>query len=466
MKNYVCAFLSSTLFSVFLSAVLVTGCSNGNKSVALRDGTATPVPGEQTKPSNPGGQPGSTPAPLPSPGDGTNPGAPDTPPTPTPTPAPAAKPVARFLCEGAMSKSFNTLRGDAAPNFQMPSLTPSVNEIPMYWVSTGTPLQSDGNTMFFIMQGQEQFQGPLKIYRSTANLLSGAATAQVLSNFPGVPPLGGFPYENLKMSRHILSANWKRTAYLYPATDGTYTWESLKGSKFTVPFNANESFNPEFIGGDDYLRFEQESSGTLTQKFYNFNTKKTFSLPDPVDSKDSQLFGYIDAAKKNLFWVEGHLGGPWKIRMTSVSSPTKATTLGTLSGSAVRLPMTFADRGGETVLVYIEEQLGTDSRERTFLKSGTIHVVGISAGQAKITSEKTVSYSDEIKNSPMNPRAIENGVLSGLFVDPMSGRIFSSFSAVGGLVSFDLNSFSWRTHGALSGSACNNPAWGIEVTNE
>lgn len=468
MKNSVCASLSSTLFSVLLSAVLVAGCSNDNKSVALRDGTATPAPGEQTKPSNPGEKPGSSPVPLPSPGDVTNPGAPGTQPTPTPTPAPVTTRVARFMCEGAMSKSFNTLRSDAVANFQMPILSPAVGNFPMNWVSSAVPLQSDGNTVFFVMQGQEQLGSPLKIYRATGNLLSGVANVQVLSSFAGVPAQGGFPYENLKLSRRVLSANWKRTAYLYPATDGTYTWESLKGSKFTVPFNANDSFNPEFIGGDDYLRFEQERQGygTVTQKFFNFVTKKTFSLPDPLDDKDSQLFGYIDSSKKNLYWVEGRLDGTWKIRMTSVSSPTKGVTVGTLSGTSVHLPMTFVDRGSETVLTYVEEQFATDDRNRLFLKSGAIHVVKVSASQVKITSEKTVPYSEEIKNGSLNPTVLAGGVLNGLFVDPISGRVFSTFSAVGGLVSFDLNSYSWRTHGAISGSACYNPAWGIEVTNE
>lgn len=465
MKN--AGALSSTLLSVLLFASFMVGCSDSNKSVQLRDSAPAPAPGSEN---NPGEKPGTEPAPAPTPE------APGEEPIPGPIPGEpglGSNRVARFICETQKveSRSFNTMRGDAISNFQMPSIVPYFNGKPFTWVKSAIPLQSNGNTVFFVMRGQMDPFSPWKIYKATGRLLDSAANVEVLSNYPGLPSKGGYAYENLNMGRDVLSANVKRTAYLYPANDGTYTWENLKGSKLTVPFKANRSFNPTFIGSDDYLRFDQEgsSSGAITQKFYHFDSKKTISLPSPAESRDSQVFGYIDVSKKNLFWVEGRPESSWKVRMSSLSNPSKGVTIGTLPGeaSAIRLPMTFMDRGGETILAYAEELRGTDQTGRVFLKSAAIHLVKVSATQAKITSEKAISYSDEIKNSAAMEAVVRSGILAGLFLEPLSGRLYAINLPNGGLVSFDLNGNFWRVHGGVSISyGCYNPQWGVEVTNE
>jgi len=456
---------SSTLLSILLFASFVVGCSDSNKNVQLRDGTQTPAPGSGN---NPGEKPGTSPTPVPPQG----PGTPGEEPIPV-APTPVSDRVARFICEtqSADSRSFNTMRGDAISNFQMPSIVPYFNGMPFTWVKSAVPLKSDGNTVFFIMRGQMDQFSEWKIYKATGRLLDSAASVQVLSNYPGVPNKGGYAYENMNLNRDVLGANVKRDSYVYPANDGTYTWENVKGSKLTLPFNANRSFNPTYIGGDDYLRFDQEGSdsGVITQKLFSFPNKKTISLPSPAQSRDSQVFAYIDAAKKNIFWVEGRPDGSWKVRTASLSNPGKGVTLGALPGDAasIRLPMTFLERGGETILAYGEEVRGTDQYGRITLKNASVHLVKVSTSQAKILSDKTVPYSDEIKNGALMEAVIRTGILGGFFVEPLSGRLYAINLPNGGLVSFDLNGNVWRVHGGVSISyGCYNPQWGIEVTNE
>lgn len=460
-----------TLISLLLSASLLTACSESSKSVNLRDAAPAPAPSTGNKPTE---KPG-TPTPTPTPEET----APDQPgeesptsPSPTPTPAPIAVRAARFICETQLnnSRSFNTLRADSVSNFMMPSLVPSMNGIKVNYVKSAVPLTSDGSIVFFILRAQEDGFTPWKIYKATGNLLSTTANMEVLSNYQGIPPKGGYAYENLKMDRRILGANIKRSAYVYPADNGTYFWESLKGTKFSVPFNADSSFNPTFVGGDDYLRFDQETSDrVLTQKFYHFDTKKTLSLPSPVDSKDNQLFGYVNAAKNTLYWVEGRPEGTWKVRAISLNTPAKGMTLGTLSGtaSAIRLPMVFVEHKGESLLAYNEELMGTDRSGLPILKNASIQLVNLSAKQAKITAVKSVPYSDEIKGTARHAAVLNGGILAGLFLEPISGRLYSTNLAGGGLASFDLNENTWSTHGMVgSVFGCFSPEWGIEVINE
>jgi hypothetical protein len=464
MKKSTCALNSTLLFSVLLSASGMVGCSNSNNSVPLRDNTAAPAPGQQNKP---GEKPGA-PTPTPTPG---NPPTPIDEPKPTPTPTLVASRVARFICETQLSpsRSFNTLRGDSVNNFTMPSLVPAINGLKVNYVKSAVPLQSNGNTVFFVMRGQEDAFTPWKIYKATGNLLNSSASIQVLSNYEGIAPKGGYAFENLKMDRRILGANVKRSAYVYPNDSGVYVWESLKGSNFAIPFNANESFNPTFVGGDDYVRFDQENGGVLTQKFYQFDNKKTLSLPSPADSRDHQLFGYVNAAKTTIFWVEGRPDGQWKLRMAPLNALSKGTTLGTLPGiaSSVRLPMAFLDFQGDTTLAYNEEVTDMDRNGLPTLKTAVIHLVKASAKQAQITSSKSVPYSDEIKSMAQNSTVLGGGILAGVFLEPISGQLYATNLAGGGLASFDPRSNTWSAHGMVSSSwGCYNPEWGVEVTNE
>lgn len=443
---------------------LIVGCSNSNSSVSLRDG-GTPPPSTGNGPSEKPGAPN----PTPTPGDNT-PDNPGTQPTPAPTPTPAATRVARFICESELqnARSFNTIRGDAVSNYMMPSLIPTVNGHSVNYAKSPVPLSSNGTTVTFLLRAQEDDFTPWKVYKATGNLLSSSANLQVLSSYQGVPPKGGYAYENLKLDRRILAANSKRSAYLYPTSSGTYTWESLKGSSFTVPFNADSAFNPTFIGGDDYLRFDQERNGgpTLTQKFYSFNSKKTISLPSPADSRDNQLFGYINAQKTTVFWVEGRPEGTWKVRAMGLSSG-KSSTLGTLPGTsaAFRLPMVFVDYQGESLLAYNEEQVGADKNGNAVLKTAVIHLVKVSSKLMKITGDKTIPYSDELKTSASTPQALAEGILSGLLFEPISGDLYAPILTAGGLASFGLESNTWKTHGMVAKVyGCFNPEWGVEVT--
>lgn len=469
MKNTASA-LNTAVLTLLFSASLFVGCSDGNKSVSLRN--ASPAPGNNT----PGEKPGS-PAPTPTPAEPT-PGTPGEEPTPAPTatPQPAPSRVARFICEGETnnSRSFNTLNSEAVSNYQMPSLVPYISGQPLKYSKSPVPLQSNGEVVTFIMRGQEDDFTPWKIYKATGNILDSRANLQVLSSFAGTPPKGGFAYENLKLGREILSANLKRTAYLYPTADGTYTWESLAtGKNFSVPFNANTSFNPTFIGGDDspYLRFDQERDGlgVLTQKFYHFDSKKIISLPAPADGRDSQLFGHVNGSQTTLYWVEGRPNGVWKIRALNLNSPSTAFTVGTVPGNpaAIRLPMTFIDTPSTTLLAYAEEEVGVDKSGRSFFQTAALHLVSASAKLVKITADTTVPYSDELKNTALNAAAMNGGILGGVFFEPISGRLFSTVLSAGGLASYNLNSRTWRTHGMIARTfGCFNPQWGVEVTHE
>lgn len=468
MKNTASA-LNSAVISILISASLVVGCSEANKSVSLRDANQAPNGGNNT----PGEKPGS-PVATPTPGQN-NPGTPGEEPTPAPTatPAPVVTRTARFICEGETknSRSFNTLSGDAVPNFQMPSLVPYINGQPLMYSKAPVPLQSNGEVVTFIMRGQEDAFTPWKIYKATGNILDSRANLQVLSTYPGFPPKGGFAYENLKLGRDILGANVKRTAYLYPAESGTYTWENPStGKSFSVPFNANTSFNPTFIGGDDYLRFDQERDGlgVLTQKFYHFPSTTIISLPAPADSRDSQLFGHVNGSKTTLFWIEGRPNGVWKIRAMTLGS-SSAVTVGTLPGNAaaIRLPMTFIDTPTTTLLAYAEEEVGVDKSGRSFFQTAVLHLVSASAKQVKITADTAVPYSDELKNTALEAAAMNGGILGGVIYEPISGRLYSPVLSAGGLASFDLNSRTWRTHGMVARIfGCFNPQWGVEVTHE
>jgi len=467
MRNSTCA-LNSVLLPLLLSASLVVGCAENDKSVSLRDTTTAPgndnIPGEKP----------STPVTKPTPAEDILPG-PITTPTPKPIPTPArASRVARFICEGETknARSFNTLSGDAISTYQMPSLVPYINGKPIMYSKAAVPLQSNGEVVNFIMRGQEDAFASWKIYKATGNILSSRANLQILSNYPGFPPKGGYAYENLKIGRDVLGANVKRTAYLYPANDGTYTWRSLAtDNSFTVPFNASNSFNPTFIGGDDYLRFDQERAGlgVLTQKLFHFDSKRIISLPAPADSRDSQLFSHVNGSKTTVFWIEGRPNEVWKIRAMSLSSPGSGKTVGTLPGNpaAIRLPMTFIDTPSSTLLAYVEEEVGVDRAGRAVLMTSALHLISASAKQAAITNTSVASYPEALKNTALEAAAMYGGILGGVFYEPISGRLYSSILSAGGLASYDFNTNTWRTHSMIARTfGCFNPQWGIEVTHE
>lgn len=461
---------------VFLPVLLVANlllisCGGNTNSVRLQDNIPTP---EENNPNNPGEKPEQpTPSPTTAPEEPT-PTPSGQSPSPSPTPSPSSDRVARFICEGERQKetrSFNTLRGDVVSNYVMPSLIPYVGSRHVLFVKSPVPLQSDGTSVFFILRAKEDGLTPWKVYKATGDLFASKAKLQVLSNYPGAPPKGGYVYENFKLERRILGANVKRSAYVFPDDNGTYLWESLRGTKFALPFSAETAFNPVFVGGDDYVRFDQERAGTstLTQKFYHFDSKKTLSLPPPVDAKDSQLFGYMNNQKSTLYWVEGRPEGTWKLRALSLRDTAKVSNLGTLPGTPtnIRLPMVILESKGEPLVAYNEEEVGVDKNAQTYLKLGAIRLVKANSQLGKISSTTSVDYSEELKRSAKDVFTLKEGILGGLLLEPLSGKLYASILSAGGLASFDLRTGTWQTHAMFAKVyGCFNPDWGIEVIND
>lgn len=460
------------LIFLLLAFNLLSGCAPSSKSVQLKD----PSKPDQVN----GGSNSQKPEPTPDapqapeePGDDGNVVPPA--PNPTPTPIKDVSRVARIMCETDRNGAdrFNTLRADVVSTYIMPSLIPYLNGRNVAIVRSPVPLQSDGKQAIVIMHAQADQFSPWKIYKSTANLLTQKADLQLLSNFEGpskdnqqFPYL--WPYTALKMEPQFLTANFKRTAYVYPNDSGTYIWESLKGSRIVLPMNASNSLSPFFVGGDDYVRFDQLSPNgdALTQKFYHFDTKTTLSLPPPMDPQDSQLFGYVNAAKTALFWVEGRPDGTWKIRTLGLKAGSKAVILGAIPGNpkSIVLPMTFLDQG-ETVLAYTEEDRVLDNRGQALFKTASLHLVKASAAQLRILSTQSIPYAEDFMMfaRPTN----SDGVLRHLFLEPISGKLYASNIPKGGLISFDLKSKSWGVHAMYENAfGCLNPQWGLEVPRD
>ncbi|WP_413288587.1 hypothetical protein [Bdellovibrio sp. HCB337] len=451
---------------------LILGCAPSNKVVQLKDPSKPEQVDGNGNSQKPEPTPDTSPTPA-EPGDGGDP-VPTPPAIPTPTPIPDVSRVARIMCESQPydGRAFNTLRADVFSSYIMPTITPYVNGRYVLRVKSPVPLQSNGREGFVVMRAQEDEFSPWKIYKSSANLLTQKADLQVLSNFEG-PVYGSLHpyldvYRNLKMEAQFLTANFKRSAYVYPNDKGTYIWENMKGSRIVLPFNASESFSPFFVGADDYVRFDQLSAtgGALTQKFYNFDTKSTISLPAPIDSKDSQLFGYVNAAKTTIFWVEGRADGAWKIRSIGLRAGSKAVTITTLPGNprSVVLPMVFLDHG-ETVLAFSEEESVRDTRGQASIVTATLHLVTASAKQLKVLNTQSIPYGDDFKMyaKPGSPE----GILRNLFLEPISGKLYASNIPKGGLISFDLKNKSWGIHAMYeSVFGCLNPQWGLEVPRD
>jgi hypothetical protein len=129
--------------------------------------------------------------------------------------------------------------------------------------------------------------------------------------------------------------------------------------------------------------------------------------------------------------------------------------------------MTFIDTPSTTLLAYVEEEVGADKAGRSFMQTAVLHLISASAKQVKITADTAIAYSDELKNTALDPAVMRGGILGGVFFEPTSGRLYSTILSAGGLASFDLNSNTWRTHGMIAISyGCFNPQWGVEVTHE
>ncbi len=392
---------------------------------------------------------------------------------PAPSPTPTKEKIARIICESQPkdAMTFNTLRSDVVSSYVMPSLTFYVNNQSVLRVKSPVPLQSDGEQAFLVLRAQEDNFTPWKIYKTNADLLTSRGDLQVISNYQGLNQKADYAYQAVKLENRLLTANVKRTAYVYPNDTGTYIWESLKGTKFAVPFTADNAFSPSFTGGDDYLRFDQTAVGgiTLIQKFYNFDSQKTLSLPMPDDSKDFQLFGYINTAKSAVFWAEGRPDGVWKLRSMSLNSLGKASTLGILPGNArnIILPMVITESQGDLLVAYGEEELAQDQSNQLYLKTSVLHLVKASSELVKLTDIKTIEYPEEIKNTAKTQATLPQGVLRSLFFEPISGKLYASIVSQGGLASFDFEKNTWETHAMVANIfGCLNPEWGIETTHE
>lgn len=467
------------LILVIFFAGLMVSCSD-SKTVNLRDSQNSNVDERGNPTPTPSPSPTVSPSPSPTPGtpgddngDGDDNGGGDDRNTPTPTPTPVlpSEKVARIYCESESTpvRSFLTLRSDVWTDYMMPTITPYIEDRYVVAVKSPVPLQSDGEQSFIIVRAlEDDTLANWKIYKSNVNLPSARADLQPISNFGSPSQATGYAYKNLKLEPTLVTANFKRTAYVYPNDSGAYVWENMKGTKMVLPFSANSSFSPFFTGADDYLRFDQNNGARtgLIQKLYNFNTKKTLSLPTPADSKDSQLFAYINDARTTVYWVEGRPETSWKIRSMGLGTSQRSATLLTLTGknSNIALPMVFAELNGVVTLAYSEEELGQDKNRLPYLKEANLHLVKISQGKA---TDEVVAYSDELKNLTKNALDLNRGILRGLFFEPISGKFFASGLPVGGLASFDPKNNSWATHAMISSVfSCLNPQWGIEVPRD
>lgn len=445
-----------------LATHFILACSP-SESIHLRDSRPLNNFDEHESPKKPEPSPEPTPTPA-EPGHGDD---------LLPTPPPQVSKVARIMCESQPldARAFNTLRADVFSNYIMPTLTPYVNGRYVLRVKSPLPLQSNGEQAFLILRAQEDNFTPWKIYKSAADLLAYKGDLQLLSNFQGPVQSSLYIYQSLKMESRLLAANIKRSAYVYPDDSGAYVWESLKGSRLLLPFSAETSFSPQFVGGDDYLRFDQlaANGNTLIQKFYHFDTKKTLSIPTPAEAKDSQLFGYINSAKNTLFWVEGRAEGTWKLRSMSLRPGAKAVTLTTLPGNpkSLVLPMVLFEHQGETILAYSEEEVAHDLKAQPYFKTSSLHLIKAGSKSLKLMDTQSIPYSDKFKMYVRSEQAFAQGVLRHLFLEPISGKLYASNIPKGGLVSFDLTSNSWEVHAMYeSVFGCLNPQWGIEVPRE
>ncbi|MGZ3747021.1 MAG: hypothetical protein ACXWRE_06630 [Pseudobdellovibrionaceae bacterium] len=446
----------------FLFANLL-GCTGSHNTLVLRDPSApnSPAPGEMTRPDRVNKPQGPATGPTP-----------ERPTQPLP-PSHSVKKIARIICESQAKDgmTFNTLRGDVVSGYMMPSLTLFVNNQSVLRVKSPVPLRSNGEQAFLILRAQEDNFTPWKIYKTKADLLTSRGVLQIISNYPGFTQNAEYAYQNLKLENRLLAANGKRTAYVYPNDAGNYVWESLKGSHLTLPFSADNAFSPSFIGEDDVLRFDQvtESGLTLTQKFYNFKTRKILSLPAALDSQDFQLFGYINSAKTSLFWIEGRPDGFWRLRSMALSSSGESITLGVLPGNArnVILPIVLTESKGELLIAYAEEELAFDKHEQPYLKTSVLHLVKANARLGKLTNSKNIDYAEEIKSAPQAQPVLSQEILRGLFLEPLSGKLYASIVSQGGLASFDLKRNTWETHAMVASIfSCLNPEWGIEISHE
>jgi hypothetical protein len=460
-NRFTSSFLSSFVILILSTSFLVS-CSDSNP-VNLREEKPPVAEGPgQTKPEP---TPGTSPAPE-NPGDDSG-TLPTPPPAVSPTPTAPAGKVARIFCEATHedSRSFYTLRSNVGSTFTMPSIVSYVDGHPAIRTKSPLPLQSNGAEVSGVLRAQEDFMSPWKIYRTSVDLVNARANLQLISNFADTSKKAQAAYDALKLENTFLAANHKRTAYFYPNSSGTYVWESLSGRNFTLPFSAESSFSPEFVGNDDYLRFDQAAanSQTLTQKFYSFDNKKTVSLPSPLESKDSQLFGYINSAKTAIFWVEGRPEGTWKLRSVGLAAGSKSVTLATLAGTpkSLVLPMVFFEQHGNVQLAYSEEESAQDRNGQVYFKTAALHLVKVNTG--KVLGNQSFAYSDELKALMTTPQDYNHGLLRSLFMEPVTGKLFASIIPKGGLVSFDPDTNTWETHGMLGRLySCLNPHWGIE----
>lgn len=458
-----------TVFLLLLTCLL-TSCS-GPKTVALRE-TEPPPAKDQTTPTKPSPSPGTSPSPQ-EPGSGGNGSLPNPTPNPDQPPLPNTGKVARIFCESQPvdARSFNTLRADVYSNFITPSVTSYVNGKPVTYVKSPQPLQSDGATALLILRAQEDFFSSWGIYKSSVDLYHSQAELQKISGFSKPAKNAQFIYNQLKLENRILTANLKRTAYVYPNDKGAYVWENLKGSRFVLPFSAESSFSPQFVGDDAYLRFDNLTSGDrgLTQKFYHFDSKKTWSLPSPADRNDSQLFGHVNASKTTIYWIEGRPGSSWKLRSIGIKSGAKALTLATLPGNpqSLVLPVEMLSFKDETLVASLEEEVALNSHAQMYFKTASLHLLKVDSKKSQMISAKTTPYSEELTRMVKMETDFKQGLLRNLFYEPISGKLYASNIPKGGLVSFDFNKNSWSTHGMVGNVfGCLNPQWGLEVLDE
>lgn len=452
------------LFSLLVSLPFIS-CS-GPKSVKLQDPPAPAAPAPNLGPSKP------QPTPAGPESDPTEPPVEGTPQPPPPS-SPRGK-VARIFCESQPGggRSLNTLRADVVSNYTMPSITLFVNGSPISQVKAPVPLQSTNEKAFLILRAQEDFTLPWKIYKTTVDMYSTQGELQLLSTYERPSKSAQFVYEMLKLENRFLAANAKRTAYVYPNNNGVYVWENLKGSKFSLPFNAETSYSPEFVGGDDYLRFDQLAEGglALTQRFYHFDSKKTLVLPPPLTSKDSQILGSLDAQRSTLYWLEGRPDSAWKWRSVALKPGAKPRTVVTLPGNprSLILPMvTFNPSGDETVLAYLEEDVSHERNGQAYYKTAALHLLTASARSGDLTGNRTISYTEDMKNLVRTEQDYGQGLMRNLFLEPLSGRLYASNIPKGGLISFNPRTSSWEIH-AMIGNVfgCLNPQWGVEVSRD
>jgi hypothetical protein len=446
----------SSLISLLLSVALFVACTSSS-SVPLQ-GPSNP-PGK-----NPGEQGGEAqPTPTPSPNPSPTPGK-----EPSPTPPPASQKVARVYCTGNPSgnSSLHMLPANASENFY-------INEVRLFTadgtkaedLKNPTPLTSDGIESFLIVKAKmiAKQNEPWKIYKAHVDILKKDGTLELLST--SAEEANQYAYDQLKLVANTLGANGSRNAYVYPNSKGGYVLEDMSGGKSVLPFTAESSSNPQF-SGNSWIAFDQEARNySIVQKFYSVKSGKTVSIPSASESRDYQLSGFV-SSKGTFFWIEGRPSNGWKLKSSSSGS---AVTVASLAGSVknIVLPAVIFERNGQVNLAYLEEDIAFDTRAKPFVKTGLLHVLTLSSS-LKVLDNKSIEYSEDLKNMILKNIGDQQApkLLRSLFFEPLSGQLYTSVVAMGGLASYNLEEGSWALHGSNDFNGCLNPAWGVEVPRE